>query len=135
MPRAWTGVSPLTPANFLTLDDNTLRTAGFSRQKAGYSRHLAQAILEGRLDLEAVACQDDAGARAALLAHKGIGPWTADIYLLMALRRPDVWPAGDLALQIAMQRLKQLATRPTPAEMEILAEPWRPWRAAVPGDG
>lgn len=124
-------VSPLTPAGFLFLDDDTLRNAGFSRQKASYSRHLAQTILEGRLDLDALANQDDAGARAALLALKGIGPWTADIYLLMALRRPDIWPAGDLALQIAMKQVKRLATRPTPAEMEILAEPWRPWRAVA----
>jgi DNA-3-methyladenine glycosylase II len=124
-------VSPLTPASFLTLDDNTLRNTGFSRQKAGYSRHLAQAILAGDLDLDAVARQDDAGARAMLLALKGIGPWTADIYLLMALRRPDIWPAGDLALQIAMQRVKRLASRPTLAEMETLAEPWRPWRAVA----
>jgi DNA-3-methyladenine glycosylase II len=123
--------SPLTPASFLRLDEDTLRNAGFSRQKAGYSRYLAQSILDGRLDLDALAYQEDADARAALLALKGIGPWTADIYLLMALRRPDVWPAGDLALQIAMQRVKRLATRPTPAEMETLAEPWRPWRAVA----
>ncbi|RIK35106.1 MAG: DNA-3-methyladenine glycosylase 2 family protein [Chloroflexi bacterium] len=129
--RLLAAVSPLTPARFLTLDDATLRAIGFSRQKAGYARHLAQTLLAGQLDLDQLAQQDDAAVRSALLALKGIGPWSADIYLLMALRRPDVWPVGDLALQVAMQRVKQLPSRPTADEMEELAEPWRPWRAAA----
>jgi DNA-3-methyladenine glycosylase II len=62
---------------------------------------------------------------------KGIGPWTADIYLLMALLRPDIWPSGDLALAIAVQRAKHLPTRPTPGDLEAIAEPWRPWRAVA----
>lgn len=129
--RLLAAVSPLTPAGLLTLDDTTLRALGFSRQKAGYARHLAQALLEGKLDLDHLAQQEDAAVRSALLALKGIGPWSADIYLLMALRRPDIWPVGDLALQLAAQRVKQLPARPTPDEMETLAEPWRPWRAVA----
>jgi len=123
--------NPLTPLNFLALDDDTLRAIGFSRQKTRYGRALAQAIAEERLDLTGLAAAEDDVVRAALVAMPGIGPWTADIYLLMALGRPDVWPAGDLALQIAMQRVKQLPTRPTTVEMETLAEPWRPWRAVA----
>lgn len=124
-------VSPLTPAGLLQLDDATLRTVGFSRQKASYSRQLAQAILDGLWDVDALATQPDDVARAALVARKGIGPWTADIYLLMCLQRPDIWPVGDLALQVAAQAIKRLDRRPTPVEMEELAAPWRPWRAVA----
>lgn len=123
--------APLTPERFLVVDEATLRAIGFSRQKSGYARHLARVILEGKLDVDNMVNQDDGTIRTALLAIKGIGPWTADIYLLMALRRPDIWPTGDLALQVAMQQVKRLPQRPTPAQMEELAEPWRPWRAVA----
>ncbi|MCL4862136.1 MAG: hypothetical protein KJZ93_22165 [Caldilineaceae bacterium] len=123
--------APLTPERFLVVDDATLRTIGFSRQKSGYARHLARVILEGKLDVDNMINQDDRIVRTSLLALKGIGPWTADIYLLMALRRPDIWPTGDLALQVAMQRVKRLPQRPTSTQMEELAEPWRPWRAVA----
>jgi len=123
--------TPLTPTRFLELDDETLRAVGFSRQKAGYSRHLAQAIVTGEVDLYGLLTAPDEIARAALVARKGIGPWTADIYLLMCLGRPDVWPVGDLALQVAMQTIKGLTQRPTVVEMETLAEGWRPWRAVA----
>jgi DNA-3-methyladenine glycosylase II len=122
---------PLTPEHFLAVEDELLRQAGFSRQKMLYARHLAAAIHEGRLDLAALAAQPDEEVRSRLVALKGIGPWTADIYLLMALGRPDVWPVGDLALQLAMAEVKRLPTRPTSVEMEGLAEPWRPWRAVA----
>ncbi len=122
---------PLTPQALLTLDDSTLRQVGFSRQKTRYARHLAAAVSEGRLDLAALAEQPDEEARSRLTALKGIGPWTADIYLLMALGRPDVWPVGDLALQLALAEVKRLPTRPTPAMMAALAEQWRPWRAVA----
>jgi DNA-3-methyladenine glycosylase II len=122
---------PITPASFLRLDDASLRTIGFSRQKAAYGRGLALAITSGALDLAALESMDDEPARSALLAIKGIGPWTADIYLLMALRRPDIWPLGDLALVLAMQAVKGLAQRPTAAEALAIAESWRPWRAAA----
>ena len=124
-------VSPLTPAGLLQLDDAALRAIGFSRQKTAYSRQLALDTLDGKLDLAGLATLPDDLARAVLVARKGIGPWTADIYLLMCLQRPDVWPVGDLALQVAMQEIKGLERRPTGVEMEAIAEPWRPWRAVA----
>ncbi|HMN26783.1 MAG TPA: hypothetical protein PKE45_01420 [Caldilineaceae bacterium] len=129
--RLVAAIDPLTPDRFLTLDDLALRAIGFSRQKTVYTRILAQALLSGQLDLANLAQHDDATARNALVALKGIGHWTADIYLLMAMRRPDIWPAGDLALQVAAQQVKGLPTRPTSEEMNRLAEPWRPWRAVA----
>ncbi len=121
-------VSPLTPAGLLALDDPTLKAVGFSRQKTAYARHLAQEILAGRFVVEDLAELDDLTARTELIKLKGIGPWSADIYLLMALRRPDVWPTGDLALIIATQQIKKLATRPTNQELEQLSLAWQPWR-------
>jgi DNA-3-methyladenine glycosylase II len=129
--RLQAAVHPLTPESFLLLDDAALRAIGFSHQKVGYARHLAIALVEGRLDLAALAGLDDDAARAALVALKGIGPWTADIYLLMALRRPDVWPGGDLGLQIGMQLVKGLPRRPTGEETAMIAEAWRPWRTVA----
>lgn len=123
--------TPLTPERFLQLDDETLRTVGFSRQKTGYGRHLAQAIASGEFDLDGVVTLPDDAARAALVARKGIGLWTADVYLLMCLGRPDIWPVGDLGLQVALQAIKGLAQRPTAVEMLERAEPWRPWRAVA----
>jgi DNA-3-methyladenine glycosylase II len=99
--RLLAAVSPLTAERFLELDDDTLKAVGFSRQKTKYGRGLARAIIEGRLDLNTLDAMDDASAREELTEIKGIGPWTADIYLLMALRRPDVWPSTDLALASA----------------------------------
>ncbi len=124
-------VSPLTPAGLLELDDAAMKAIGFSRQKTGYARLLAQAVLEGRLDLDRLHQQDDATVKAELVKLKGIGAWTADIYLLMALRRPNIWPSGDLALAIAAQRVKGLAARPTFAELEALSSTWQPWRAVA----
>jgi DNA-3-methyladenine glycosylase II len=129
--RLRAAASPLTPARFLELDDATLKAIGFSRQKTAYGRHLAQALLERRFSLAALSRMDDAAARAELLTLKGIGPWTADIYLLMALRRPDVWPSGDLALALAVQRVKRLPSRPTPDELDAIGAAWRPWRAVA----
>lgn len=123
--------SPPTPESFLALDDATLRRAGFSRQKTAYARHLAQLIIEGELDLPALAGMSDEEARAQLLRVKGIGPWTAEIYLLMALMRADAWPSGDLALAIAAQQVKRLPARPTPQELEELSLAWKPWRAVA----
>lgn len=123
--------SPLTPVRFLELDDAQLKGAGFSRQKTAYGRHLARAIVDGELDLEAFAALEDEAVKAELMRVKGIGAWTADIYLLRALHRPDAWPAKDLALMIAAQEVKRLPARPTPVELETLAEPWRPHRAVA----
>jgi len=129
--RLRAAASPLTPARFLELDDATLKAIGFSRQKTAYGRHLAQSIVNGHFRLAALNRMDDATARAELLKLKGIGPWTADIYLLMALRRPDVWPSGDLALALAVQRVKRLPSRPTPDELDAIGAAWRPWRAVA----
>ena len=123
--------SPLTPARFLELNDAELKGAGFSRQKTAYGRHLARALLNGELDLEAFGVMDDAAVKTELLKVTGIGAWTADIYLLRALRRPDAWPAKDLALMISVQELKRLVARPSHVELEVLAEPWRPYRAVA----
>jgi len=123
--------SPLTPARFLDLDDQALKAAGFSRQKTAYGRGLARAIDEGQLDLDILATLDDGTVHSKLVAIKGIGAWTANIYLLMALRRPDVWPNSDLALAVAAQRVKKLEMRPTPQELDALGEHWHPWRAVA----
>jgi DNA-3-methyladenine glycosylase II len=121
----------VTPEALLTFDDEQLRALGFSRQKAGYARDLARAVLDGRLDLAALETLDDDVARAALVAQRGLGRWSADIYLLMALGRADVWPATDLALLIAAREIKGLPTRPDTECMELLAEAWRPWRSVA----
>ena len=123
--------SPLTPESFLALDAAALKRAGFSRQKIAYVRHLAQLIIAGELNLPALAAMSDDEARARLLRVKGVGPWTAEIYLLRALLRRDAWPAGDLALAIAAQEVKGLPSRPTPDELEELAQTWKPWRAVA----
>jgi DNA-3-methyladenine glycosylase II len=123
--------TPLTPERFLELDDVTLKTAGFSRQKTRYGRELARAILSGDLDLAALAALDDHAVHAELTKIVGIGRWTADIYLLMALCRPDAWPAGDLALAIAARGAFDLPSVPSPSELTALGEPWRPWRAVA----
>lgn len=122
---------PLTPERFLRLDDATLKAVGFSRQKAAYGRHLATEILDGRLDLESLHSMDDASVKVELLKIKGIGHWTADIYLLMVLRRPDIWPTGDLALAVAAQAVKRLKARPTAQELAAMSDGWKPWRAVA----
>ncbi len=122
---------PLTPENFEKLSDPQLRQIGFSRQKTRYGRALARAVRDGSLDLEGLDRLDDPDARTELMKVTGIGAWTADIYLLMALGRPDVWPRGDLALELAIQRVKGLASRPTRDETLAISEPWRPWRAVA----
>jgi len=121
----------VTPRAFLGLDDAQLLAVGFSRQKTRYGRELARALLEGRLDLDDLAGLQDAAARAALTALKGIGPWTAEIYLLMVLLRPDAWPRGDLALASAARTLFDLPALPGPTELERMAEAWRPHRAVA----
>lgn len=119
------------PSLFLELDDVTLKRIGFSRQKTHYARELANALIARTLDLERLAQLDDAGVHADLTRIKGIGAWTSNVYLLMVLRRPDAFPAGDIALLSAAQRVKRLRKRPTPERLERLAEPWRPWRAVA----
>jgi DNA-3-methyladenine glycosylase II len=122
---------PLTPARFLALTDAELLTIGFSRQKARYGRALAEAVASGALDLDDLARLDDEAVHAALQALPGIGPWTSTIYLLMVLGRPDVWPAGDMALQAAVAEVKGLGHRPDAVEMTDLGAAWRPWRSVA----
>lgn len=123
--------SPLTPERLLTLDDATLKAIGFSRQKARYGRELATAILAGRLDLAGLERLDDDAVRVELTRVVGIGRWTADIYLLMALRRPDIWPAGDLALVTAAREVLELPMAPKSDEWVALSAAWQPWRAVA----
>jgi DNA-3-methyladenine glycosylase II len=124
-------VPVLTPEEFLKLDGPTLKQIGFSRQKARYSRHLAESINRGILNLERLKRMDDEQARAELIKIPGIGRWTADIYLLMALRRPNVWPAGDLALVSAVQQVKGLGKPPSLRDLEDLSRIWEPWKAVA----
>jgi len=122
---------PLTPEQFTALSDEELKAIGFSRQKAGYCRGLAREIIDGELDLEGLADLEDDGVRKRLLALKGIGPWTADVYLLMALRRQDVWPIGDMALVRALEEVKGVPKGASAEKLQKVGEPWRPWRAVA----
>lgn len=124
-------VSPLTPVHFLKQNDAKLKAIGFSRQKTVYCRHLAQTVSTGQLNLAGLNLIDDNAVRQKLITIKGIGLWTANIYLLMALRRPDIWPVRDLALSVATQRLKNLPSRPTPDELDSIGSNWKPWRAVA----
>jgi DNA-3-methyladenine glycosylase II len=121
----------LSPDRFLSFSDEELRAIGFSRQKTGYCRGLARALLDGSLDLDRLHQLEDDQARSALISLKGIGPWTADIYLLMAMLRPDIWPAGDLALGSAIQSYRGLPSRPNLTELQAMAERWKPWRSVA----
>lgn len=127
--RLQQSILPITPERFLTLNDDQIKKIGFSRQKALYGRLLAESIITGQLDLLTLSGMDDEDVRSVLKKSKGIGDWTVDIYLLMALRRPDSLPKGDLGLALATQKVKRLQQRPTPQEIESIAENWRPWRA------
>ena len=122
---------PLAPELFLQLDDATLRLCGFSRQKIGYARRLAAAVADGEFDFAALAAADDETAQAALLRLKGIGRWSAEIYLIFALGRCDVWPAADLGLQIGVGERLGLSARPAEAELRRLGDAWRPWRSVA----
>jgi DNA-3-methyladenine glycosylase II len=120
----------LAPAALAKASDEMLRSAGLSRQKASYARSLADEVISGRLDLHALP-EDDEAAITALTAVKGIGRWSAEIYLLFAEGRPDVWPAGDLAVQVALGSIKGLDERPTEKATRTFAESWRPHRGAA----
>lgn len=118
------------PAAMLSASDETLRSGGLSRQKVGYVRSLAEDVASGRLDFAALPVDDEA-AIAALVHVKGIGRWSAEIYLLFAEGRPDIWPAGDLAVQEAVGRIMALDARPSEKATREIAERWRPYRGAV----
>ncbi len=122
--------NPSDPHTVAAASDETLRAAGLSRQKAGYARSLAEEVTSGRLDFGALPA-DDEQAIAQLVRVKGIGRWSAEIYLLFAEGRPDVWPAGDLAVQIELGRLLGHDARPTEKQTRALSEAWRPHRGAL----
>ena len=124
-------VRPLTPGRFLKLTDAELLRIGFSRQKTLYTRLLAESLARRYFDLRELHNLQDDAARKMLVVFKGIGKWTADIYLLSALRRPDIWPTGDLALATAVQEVKRLRRRPSPEKLEKMSAPWKPWRAVA----
>lgn len=119
------------PERFLTLDEAALKTMGLSRQKASYARGVAEDVVTRRLDLASLQGMDDETARARLMQIRGIGAWTAGVYMLLALRRRDAWPAGDLAVAKAIQELDGLPETPATEEAERIAERWRPWRAVA----
>ena len=121
---------PTDPAVVAALDDDALRACGFSRQKTGYARSLAAEVTSGRLDLANLPA-DDEEAIAQLVRVKGIGRWSAEIYLLFAEGRADVWPAGDLAVQIEVGRILGHAERPSEKVTRAVAEGWRPYRGAA----
>ncbi len=122
-------LNEFTPAGFLRLDDTELRAVGFSRQKTSYCRILAHLIIRNELDLDGLTGMPDDIVRDTLLEVKGIGNWTADIYLLHSLGRPDIWPTGDLALRIAVQEIMGLAERPTEEYLNSVGDSCRPWRS------
>jgi DNA-3-methyladenine glycosylase II len=122
---------PVTPTSLLALTDAELLAIGFSRQKARYARALATAVEDGSLDLAGLAALDDEGVDRVLTALPGIGPWTATIYRLMVLLRPDAWPIHDIALAQAYAEVRGRAVRPRADEMDALAEGWRLWRAVA----
>lgn len=119
------------PVRFDAQSDASLRALGLSRQKIGYGRALAGAVTSGTLNFRKLHRLDDEDAIAALTDIKGVGRWTAEIYLLFALGRPDIMPAGDLAVCAAAQRLKKLRKRPDEKRMRKIAEAWRPHRSAA----
>lgn len=127
--RLEAAMSALTPEAFLALTDADLRAVGFSRQKVVYGRDLAAAFQDGRLSIPKLRRQPDEDAIAAITAIKGLGTWSAEVFLLFNLKRPDIMPAQDLALMVAAQRLKRLKDRPSAKELRLIAEPWRPYRS------
>lgn len=122
-------VTNLTPESFLTLDDTQLKAIGFSRQKTRYGRELAHAIVEKNLNLKSLEKLDDLTIRKQLTQIKGIGDWTVDMYLMMALQRQDVFPSKDLAVAIAIKEIKNLSERPKAKQLESIAKIWQPYRA------
>jgi DNA-3-methyladenine glycosylase II len=129
--RLQSAIDPFTPERFIDLGESHLRQLGVTRQKSAYLLHLSGSILNGELSFNRLSRMPDDEVRMSLTRIKGIGSWSADVYLLMAMRRADIWPAGDLALAVAVKELWGFETRPTPIELEQLAERWRPFRAVA----
>ena len=127
--RLKVNIEPFNAEGFINAGEMHLRSLGVTRQKAHYCVQVAQAFINGHLDK--LGRMNDADAHAALLSIKGVGPWTANIYLLMALRRPDIWPDGDVALATAFGKLRKMKTRPSFPELAKIAERWRPYRSVA----
>jgi len=121
-------IGDITPENVLALSDDALKAAYFSRQKTVYVRHLSQSLLSGRLNLDELALLPDDIVRQRLVELKGIGNWTADIYLIMVLHRPDIFPFGDLAAVNALRRLKNLPKDAPHEHLLNIVEQWQPYR-------
>ncbi len=129
--RVATAVDPVTPENLLRLSDEELRACGLSNNKVKFARSLALDTVERRIVFEDLPTLDDAALVATLTQAKGIGPWTAEIYMMFALGRPDVMPINDLGLIVAAQHLLKLRQRPEPERLLKLSTPWRPWRTVA----
>ena len=129
--RLATLVGEITPHALADAGGAALRSIGVTRQKTSYLLDLAERITSGVVDLAGLERQGNDEARATLLSIRGIGPWTADAYLLSALRRPDMWPIGDRALQVGTAEVLGMRTIPDEDQLELLAEAWRPVRAAA----
>ena len=127
--RLRANIDPFEPATFIGRGERYLRSLGMTRQKAHYAIHVAQAFSDDRL--KSIGKLSDEKAHAALTQIKGVGGWTANIYLLMALRRPDIWPDGDIALASAVKKLHKLDQRPSFVELARRAEAWRPYRSVA----
>lgn len=119
----------ITPANLLKLTDEELKACYFSRQKTVYARHLAEAFISKKIQLQKLTASHDEDVRSTLKQVKGIGDWTADVYLMFALQRTDIFPIGDLAMVNALKEVKQLPAGTSKTDMLLLAEPWRPYRS------
>lgn len=124
-------INPLTPDHFMAAGEDVWRQVGLSRPKQRTLIHVSQAVLDGTLDLYALCAVEAQAANESMTAIKGIGPWTADIYLLFAAGHRDIFPAGDLALQAAVGALDELDTRPDASAVRIRAESWAPWRGVA----
>lgn len=131
MNRLHSAFDPIEPKVIHQSSLERLQKLGLSRAKAASVKAIAQAAAKGWLDFNELEQLDDGEVQRRLMSLKGIGPWSADIYLLTALGRRDVWPGGDVALQSAVQLVFELDLRPGAKRMEQLAEPWRPWRAVA----
>ncbi len=124
-------IKPFTPARFLELGISNLKKMGVTRQKSSYCINLAEAVTEYKFSFSSLNKLDDYNAKQILMQIKGVGSWTADIYLLMALRRPDIWPKGDIALAKSMKKVKRLKDLPLYEEQLRVAEMWRPYRSVA----
>jgi DNA-3-methyladenine glycosylase II len=127
--RLKANINPFTPEKFIDCGEAYLRSLGMTRQKAHYAIQVAESFANGHLKLISRLSDEDAHAR--LTSIKGVGPWTANIYLLMVLKRPDIWPDGDIALASAAMRIRKMKQRPSFLELSRMAEAWRPYRSVA----